>query len=310
MAWMTRTAAIALLLLLLLGCGGRESPYPEPADPAAAPVAAVDRFGDGYATLFKRSGPVFNPSVIADLIPAPDEPVDFDTYFLVRALGPAGQKVTYYALDISPRLPAPAYLVIGADGQPVAGQLPIVERLPGDEGYNDFVLVHEVHVGDDYTANAFHDAAAIGDAVSQGIAVIVATERVANWPLVPAASIATLKFDGAPVAGLRAWHAGALVHHLAFDSDLALTGAGDVPASNVTVIFENGADPSNGFATEPDGQTHNVVETLPGDPDYSSYWAHLVGRRDGFDSVTDWPSAQANFQEQIPVTVNCPVVAP
>ncbi len=278
-------------------------------DPDTAQVVGVDRFQDGFATLFKRSGPAFDPDNVAPIVPAPNAPIDMDTYFLVKALGPAGQKVTYYALDILPDVPARAYVFVDAAGAPVPGQLPVIDAIPGDGGYNDFVRISEVTVGDDFVANTLTSAAQVSAAVSAGAATLVETTRVANWAIVPEGTIATRKFAGARVDGFRAWYRDQVAHYLRFDEQLEAAG-GAVPSSGIVVIFANDMSPGNGFEAEAGGQTHNVVETLPGDPFYSSYWAHAVGSRAGFDGVTDWASALANAAMPVPVVVNCPIVAP
>ena len=114
-------------------------------DPDTAPAAMVDRFQDSFATLFKRSGPVFDPTNVSKVVPAPGEPIDMENV-LVMALGPSGEKVTYYSLDIVPDVAGKAFQIVGPDGAPVADQLPILEAIPGDAGYNDFVAITRVTV--------------------------------------------------------------------------------------------------------------------------------------------------------------------
>ncbi|HHH28205.1 MAG TPA: hypothetical protein ENK57_07650, partial [Polyangiaceae bacterium] len=92
---------------ILSGCGGPDR-YPDPNDPAAAAVAAVDRFGD-HGTLFNRDAPLFHPAATQSLIPDPNEPIDFDAMFLVNALGPAGEAITYYGLDVASERPTRAF---------------------------------------------------------------------------------------------------------------------------------------------------------------------------------------------------------
>lgn len=304
-----------LLAASFSGCGGTAptgAELPPAADEAAAAVAAVDRFADGFATMFKRSDPIFNPTVMGPLIPGPNQPIDYDTVFLARGLGPAGERITYYALDITSDQPGRAFEVHDASGAPIDGQLPIVELVPGEPGYNDFLRVHEVRVEvDEYEPNQIASVADVDAAIALGAVTLTPSSRVVNWALVPEGTVATRKFDGAAVAGYRAWRGREIVHYLSFDSALPLTGDLRVPASGVSVIFENGTDPSEGFATESDGvQTHNVMRTLPGDSTYSSSWYHQMGRRSGFDAVVDWPSAIANYAGPLPITVNCPIVAP
>src|SRR5688572_12791175 len=91
------------LTLLAAACGTDGTPG---ADPDAAQVASVDRFSDSFGHLFKRSAPIFDPSNVQPAVPAPNAPIDFDALFTVHALGPAGEAVTYYSLDILPREPS------------------------------------------------------------------------------------------------------------------------------------------------------------------------------------------------------------
>jgi hypothetical protein len=307
---MLRTTVILGLAMATVGCAKPDPPFPDAKQPDAAAEVAVDRFDASFATLFNRAAPMFNPSVVAGILPDANEPIDMDAYFLVYALGPEGEKVTYYALDISPAEPSRAFTVHGVDGALIEGQLPIIESVPGDDGHNDFVWVQEVHVGDKYIPNQLTSVAEIEDMAGRGVAVIVDNRRVANWAVVPAGTTADRKFDGEPVSGFRAWRNGEVAHFLHFDRQLLLGADGNAPASNVSVIFADGMSPAEGFATEADGQqTHNVLQTLPGDDDYSSLWAHQVGRLDGFDTVTDWTTANANFQVKLDIAVNCPIVA-
>lgn len=303
-----RTLCAALTVLLAMSGCGQPDRYPEPKDPGAAPVAVVDRFGD-HGTLFNRQDPLFHPEVTASLLPGPNEPIDFDALFLVNALGPGGEAITYYGLDIASELPSRGFVVVDEAGAPIADQLPIVERRPGDDGYSDFVRIHEVHVGDDYPANAFASAAEVLAAVDQGIAALVPTDLIANWALVPDGSSANRRFDGERVDGFTAWLDGEVVPFLQFDRALPISSGEATPLSTVIVIFADGMSPAEGFANDM-GQTHNVVETLPGDPDYSSLWQHRMGDLAGFDSVVDFASAEANVVSQLNVRVNCPVVAP
>ena len=62
-----------------------------------------------------------------------------DSDFTNYGLGAKGDKISYYALDASSATPARAYVVVDVAGNKVAGQLPILEKLPGDPGANDFV---------------------------------------------------------------------------------------------------------------------------------------------------------------------------
>ncbi|MBA3821866.1 MAG: hypothetical protein H0X17_23485 [Deltaproteobacteria bacterium] len=292
-------------MITTAACG--DSP-PTGVDPDTAPVASVDRFQDDFGKLFKRSAPVFNPSVVKPIVPAPNAPIDFDALFTVRALGPAGTPVTYYSFDILPRQPSTAYLVM-RDGAPLVDQLPIITGLPGDAGYNDFVRITEVSVTGEYVANQFVSEADIEAAVADGSATLVPTTRIANWAAVPAGSTATKRFDGEVVTGHRSWFEGQVVHQMRFEENLTVTADGTVPTAEIIVIFDNNMNPSNGFATQADGMTHNAIDTLAGGPGYSSLWNHSVGNKENFASVVDFTSALANVMAaNVGVDVNCPEV--
>jgi hypothetical protein len=59
-------------------------------------------------------------------------------------------------------LPLASYLLYReGEGKPVAGQLDIIDTLPGEKGYNDFRQVWRVMVPKDYIANTIADAAAL-----------------------------------------------------------------------------------------------------------------------------------------------------
>lgn len=279
-------------------------------DPDKAAVASVDRFQDSFATLFKRSGPAFDPANVSKVVPAPNAPIDMDKYFLVHSLGPNGEKITYYALDVVPDQPGEAWVFVDKSGKMIPDQLPVINTLPGDKGYNDFVRITEVMVPDDYVPNSLNSYDAVKAAMEAGMVTMQQTHRIANWAVVPKGTIATQPFNGQPVSGYRAWFKGQTASYLRFDDNLMMGSDGKVPTSPIIVIFNNGMDPSMGFKAEASGQTHNVVATLPGDPGYSSLWMHnFQGKPEGFDAVHDFASATANRGADLPgILVNCPVV--
>jgi hypothetical protein len=277
-------------------------------DPETAPVASVDRFSDSFGKLFKRSAPIFDPDNVKPNVPAPNAPIDLDAMFTVRALGPTGEATTYYSLDILPRAPSKAYLIMRG-GRPVDGQLPIIDSLPGDAGYNDFARVSEVTVGDDYVANTLTSFDEVDAAVAAGDATVTETTRIVNWAAVPKDTRATKKFNGQDILGHRSWMRGQVVHQLRFEENLTITEAGMVPTAEIIVMFDNNMDPSQGFATNADGSTRNAIDTVAGDPTYSSLWNHSVGNKANFASVVDFPSAAANVMAaNVGVDVNCPEV--
>jgi hypothetical protein len=289
-----------LLVILVIGCtsAGR--------DPNAAKIVAVDRFSDAAGHLYKRSAPLFNPAYLTAIIPAPNDPIPLDL-FLTSGLGPNGEKITYYGLDEMSHTAGQVYVFPDAPEQ-----LPVLTAIPGDPTYNDFMLVTEVRATGGYTANTLTSAAEIAAAVTAGDVTTTDTTRVVNWAVVPHGSSASRKFAGADPTGFRAWYDDQIADLFEFDQNLMLTPPpdGKVPSTPIIVIFANGMDPSMGFAAEPNGQTHNVLAALPGDPYYSSLWDHTLGKLSGFASVVDFDSAAANIQGPGGIAVNCPVVAP
>ena len=98
--------------------------------------------------------------------------------------------------------------------------------------------------------------------------------------------------------------------------DLPPEGHPEVPLSDILVTFninpdQPGGGPPSGFMTEPGSmQTHNVVETLPTDEDYSPFWDVDVYDNADFSSVHDFASAQAaNILATGVALVNCPIVS-
>jgi hypothetical protein len=56
-------------------------------------------------------------------------------------------------------------------------------------------------------------------------------------------------------------------------------------------------------------QTHNVVETVPGDAAYSPLWDVMPYDNASFDQVMDLATAQAATNFGLAATVNCPIVS-
>ncbi|MGO9837439.1 MAG: hypothetical protein ACLP1X_24885 [Polyangiaceae bacterium] len=276
-------------------------------NPDTAPVVSVDRFSDAFAHLFKRSA---NPS-----LPAANAPIDCDQGpFITRGLGPDGEHVAYYNFDVLPVTPAPIYVVF-AGGAQVAGQLNVVDVLPGDPGYNDFWLIHKVAVPSDYVANSVTSLAEI---TAAGFA-ITPTTMLVNCPVVPAGSTAMLRYTSESSALQRGWYRDQIVNYFSFDERaLTTTALGDVPTAPIFVTFNIDPDPSNpmsgppsGFVMEPGTmQTHNVISVLPTDPSYSPLWMVSAYRSASFASVSNWATAsQAPVAAADIANVNCPVVA-
>lgn len=307
---MTNTGGLGIVLsaalVLGIGCGDDDGGV-TPLDPDTAPRAEIDRFSAGAGTLMVRDG--------TNGMPGPGEPIDFDQPpFITRSLGPGGELVRYYNFDVQPDRPALLY-VIFRDGEsaPVEGQLPILDVIPGDEGYSDFWRIYRAVAPADYVANTVTSYEAIYDVGLD----IEPTETIVNCPVVPEGSTAELRVGGGSPEAKMAWYADQVVFLFTFEeATLAVSTEGEVPTSPIFVTFNVNPDqpaggPPSGFVVEPaSDQTHNVISTLPGDAAYSPFWAVNVYDNRAFDSVSDLPTAEAATRLAEDVAhVNCPVAS-
>src|SRR6516165_7243445 len=275
-----------------------------PADPDKAPIAAVDRFSDKAAHLQLRT-----PD---NHIPGPNQPVDFDTGpFITQGLSPTtGKPVRYYNFDVQTTTPAPVYVLYReGEDKPVAGQLDIIDTLPGEKSYNDFRQVWKVTVPKDYVANTIADAGALRGAGYK----IEQTATLRNMPVVPDKSTAKARLKGESTALQRAWYQGQVAKFFSFE-EASLSG-GNVPLSPIYVTFNVNPDqpnggPGSGFKAEPGSeQTHNVPATLPGDAGYSPLWLVAVYDNANWPEVKDLKTAlKAKVLAPAAATVNCPIV--
>ena len=268
--------------------------------------ASIDRFSTEAGHLFVRDS--------TNGLPGPNVPVNFDMEpFLSMGLGPNGEFISYYNFDVQPTDPAPIY-VLFRDGEmdPVAGQLNIVDVIPGDTSYNDFWRVNKVTVPQNYIANT---VTSYSEIMSAGYP-ITETDILVNCPIVPEGSTAMLRYNNNPDTGLSmGWYQGLLVFYFNFsEKALMVTPSGMVPLSPIYVCFninpgEPGGGPPSGFKTDSTGRTHNVTATLPEDVDYSPLWMVNIYDNADFDMVHDLASAQmANILVMGAANVNCPVV--
>jgi len=294
-----------LAVTALVACGESDMgpEMPMPVDPATAPRVTVDRFSDAFAMLFKRSA---NPS-----FPAAGAAIDFDqTPFITQGLGPDGAVVRYYNFDVMSTAPAPIFVLFReGSSTPVDGQLNIIDVVPGDAGYSDFWQVNKVTVPADYVANTVISAQ---DVVDGGYAV-QATDMIVNCPVVPAGSTAS---EGPGASGLTmGWYQDQVVFYFNFnEAPVTATSSGAVPTSDIFVAFNVNPDqpdggPASGFMTQGSSvQTHNVVESVPGDADYSPLWDVMPYDNAAFDDVHDLSSAMEPMNFGLAATVNCPIV--
>ena len=274
-------------------------------DPDKAAVAAVDRFSKDAAHLQLRTE--------SNGIPGPNQPVDFDTGpFNTQGLTPQGKPVRYYNFDVQSTTPAAIYVLYRAgETAPLAGQLPIIDELPGEKGYNDFRQITKVTVPASYEANSIVDVAGLKTAGFK----TEKTDAIRNLPVVPDGSVARHRLNGADAGLQRAWYRGKVAKFLAFDETKLLAANGeDVPISPISVFFNINPDkpnggPASGFRKEPgSAQTHNVVSTVPGNPSYSPLWVVSVFDTQDWPKVHDLDSAtNANLIAASVATVNCPI---
>jgi alcohol dehydrogenase (cytochrome c) len=207
----------------------------QPLDPDKAPVAAVDRFSEKAAHLQVRTAD--------NHIPGPNQPVDFDSGpFITQGLAPAtGKPVRYYNFDVQGTAPAPVYVLYReGEDQPVAGQLDIIDTLPGETGYNDFRQVWKVSVPKAYVANTVTDAAALLDAGYK----MEQTAALRNMPVVPDESTARARLNGESAELHRAWYQGQVAKFFSF-AEAPLSGA-NVPLSPIyaSIPARRTADPA------------------------------------------------------------------
>lgn len=273
-------------------------------NPDQAPIAAVDRFSDKAAHLQLRTAD--------NGIPGPNVAVDFDTGpFITQGLSPTtGKVVRYYNFDVQSTTPASVYVLYReGEDKPVAGQLDIIDTLPGEKGYNDFHEVWKVNVPKDYVANTITDAATLSKAGYK----TQRTNTLRNMPVVPDKSVARMRLNGGNADLQRAWYRNEIAKYFSFD-EAALSGS-SVPVSPIYVTFNinpgqpNGG-PASGFRTEANSpQTHNVPATLPGDLGYSPLWFVSVYDNADFPAVLNLDTVlKAKVLATGVATVNCPIV--
>ena len=305
---MKKTVLALAVTLALSACDSNStsSSGNGPHNPATATVVSVDRFSDAAAHLQARSA---HP-----LLPAANAPVNFDVVpFITQGFGPTGSVVKYYNFDVQTATPAPIYVFIKPDSTEVPGQLHVIDKLPGEAGYNDFWQVVKVHVPSGYVANTIASAAE----VTASKYALTPTTIIVNCPVVPAGSTASL---ASPL--VKGWYKDMAVFYLNFET-LTANSDGTVPTDDIYVTFGinpglAGGGPASGFKTESSTsmQTHNVVASVPGEDGYSPLWIVHAYNNNAFASVKDTTTAVAAsekvdaFGVVSPATggVNCPVV--
>ena len=307
-----KTKLVAIVLVIAgftSACMKDENTAPMPLNPDTAGDVSVDRFGSSFAHLFLRDA--------ANGFPAANQPVDFDAIpaFNTHGLGPNGEKTIYYNFDVLSTTPAPIYVLFhSGETTPVAGQLNIIDVIPGDVGYNDFWLVQKVTVPADYVANTVTSYAEI---VQMGYSV-ASTTTLVNCPVVPKGSVAHKRFLSSERADLtRGWYKNKVVYYFNFLEKELTAVNGMIPTSDIYVAFNinpdmAGGGPASGFKTEDGtatGQTHNVPETLPTDATYSPLWDVQIYNNTSFGMVSNLITAgSAPVMAMDAAIVNCPIV--
>jgi len=273
-------------------------------NPDTAERVSVDRFSAAAGNLMVRDA--------SNGLPAANAAINFDNPpFITKGFKPTGtsQIVKYYNFDVMSTTPAPIWVFFKAGATtPVAGQLNIIDKIPGEANYNDFWIVNKVIVPDDYVANTVTSYAGV---IAKGFTV-KPTTMIVNCLVVPDGSIATKRVGGGSAALIRSWYKDKLAFYFSFE-EKALNGT-SVPTSAIYVAFNinpdltNGGPPS-GFKVEMGTvQTHNVLATLSSDALYSPLWSVNIYDNASFASVNNLSTAQAAPQKVIGAAlVNCPV---
>lgn len=295
-----------ILGLLLTACGGGEEDGPEPLDPDTAPTPVIDRFsGEGAILLDRAEMPSLG-------LPAAGAPIDLDRApFLIRALGPGGERVKLYHLDAHQRTPINLY-VLHYEGQAetVPDQLAIVDYIPGDHGYSDFWRVVRVDVPADYVANT---ATSSADIFREGWPFTV-TDTIVNCPVVPLGSTATRRRGTEGTALHRGWYKDQVIYYFTFEEAPLRVEGNEVPRGAAYVAFNiNPGQPGggwpSGFMTESGSDlTHIVVDGIT-TPEYSPLRVVIAYDNADFPTVMDFPTADAASAIDLePVLWNAPLV--
>ena len=244
-------------------------------------------------------------------LPGPGEPVDFDRPpFITHGLGPNGETVSYYNFDVQPTTSALIFALFReGESSSVAGQLNVVDTIPGAPGYNDFWQLQHVRVPASYEANTVTSLEEIRAAGYP----IEPTEEIVNCPVVPPGSTARQRLNRGDSSLSRGWYRGQVVYYFNF-AERALAGA-QVPLADIFVTFNvnpgaDGGGPASGFKTEAGTeQTHNVLTALPDGSGYSPLWAVDPYDNADFEQVKNLASIeQASVLARDVAHVNCPVV--
>jgi hypothetical protein len=290
-----RTLVFFALVCACASCGG-VNPAGSPPERGREGPVSIDRFSAAAGHLMVRTAD--------NGLPGPGQPIDLDRPpFITQGLAADGSRVRYYNFDIQPAKPATLYRLTRVhDRTAIAGQLDIVDGIPGDPGYSDFFRVAWAEVPEGYVVNSIKSA----DEVRGQALHVEVTGNVIDCPVVPRGTTARQATGVDAAVATEVWYRNSRVVCLQFGTPLTLDGE-RVPTSPIYVTF----DRPGAFRTEAGAvQTHNVVMSLPGDVDYSPLWAVHVYDAAAFATVNDGPTAlAAKLVDPGGPLVNCPVQA-
>ncbi len=297
---------LLVLSMLIVSCEKSSTPDPVGSivkDINQAEKASVDRFSDVAGKLFKRSAIL--------VLPAANAAINFDNApFITKGFDKNGVVADYYNFDVQSTTPDEIYVFFkeGATS-PLPGQNNIVPTIPGDAGYNDFWIVNKVIVPDTYIPNTFTSE---NDILTSAFKV-TKTDMIVNCPIVPFGSTAAKSKTAGVASKLTlGWYKGKAVAYFEFAEATITAVSGKVPISPIYVMFEdNTIGPASGFKVEKGTtQTHNVLGSSPGDPDYSPLWDVKALDNKEFPTVKNLTTAQSfpATDAGADVNVNCPIV--
>lgn len=276
---LARVAIVASLLAVARGVPAQEvapttgqvvrapSPGTEKSYGLDAPLLEVDRFSDKAATLLRRSA---DPS-----LPGPNQPIDLDRApFLASLVGPEGQRVPCYDLDLRPARPARYYVFYDRMGNYQLGQFPVVDVAPGDPGYNDLWDIWKVFVPDGFRAdNWLRDAATLERLLADPSSGYRAesTGVLLNGPIVPEGSTASRKGEnrGGSAVVMYAWYRGKRAPYLYLEGSLRTWDAEQVALMPVELRDGAGLPKSRAEILSLLSKPEVRLRTLPGRAGYS-----------------------------------------
>jgi hypothetical protein len=212
-----------------------------------------------------------------------------------------GNDVKYWDFRNNPSISAPILVFFQASNPdtPVAGQMNIIDTIPGTPGYSDFWRVHKVLVPSGYQANSvtsFEGVLEAGYSVQE-------TDFVVNCPVVNPGTM----LQGSSKTLTQGWYRGMQVFYFDFGTNSPVIDW-DVSTAPIYAIFF-------GDGTAVTGQ-HNIIDVVPGNPGYSDLCKVVmvtVGNSytaDTFKSAADVMAAVNSGQATLTSTnilVNCPV---